>query len=321
MHKIQKAINDLWEEHSHFKDKQRSWLNQMGETQRLAALFRKCFHQWRPLSAYVRAGSSGGEGSFGLSLRFFGQEVARLTRRNGEIHLSISGKTAQTNKQFFPELSVGQGRYPWNSTKERDGEAKKFRRFFRDKTSSSFRLHSPEHAVESRFIREMSSKSSTKFNGMFSGIQPVTIAGFPLQVPLPISGSSGSPKAKPGHIDILARRRTGKVYLSVWELKAPGAYKHALLQVYIYAATLLKMLRDPDYGQKWYRMFGFSGNLPKALRIEAVIAITKDQQAKLHIERENNKDLPLQIGNDRIDLFVAYYDRDTLRLDYEKIEL
>ena len=144
------------------------------------------------------------------------------------------------------------------------------------------------------------------------------LSGFPLQFPLPISGSSGVPKASNGHIDILARRRSGRFCLSVWELKAPGRYQKTLHEVSIYSATLLKMLRDPDLGQEWYKIFGFSGKIPAALCIEAVLAVTGDQRKKVEREKVEHN-LPKYIGNDSIDFFAAYYDKDTLKIKFEQI--
>ena len=124
--------------------------------------------------------------------------------------------------------------------------------------------------------------------------------------------------ASNGHIDILARRRAGRVCLSVWELKAPGRYQKTLREVAIYSATVLKMLRDPDLGQKWYKVFGFSGKIPASLCIEAVVAVTGDQRKKVEKEIELCS-LPRQIGSDRIKYYAAYYDNDTMKINFEKI--
>ena len=311
---ILREIDNLWEANNSFKDKLRSWLDQIKLTQQRAAEMRQYFHQWRPLSAYVKAGNKTGKDLFSFSLRFLGQEVASLIVRGSDVYLNVSDKTAQTNNRFFQNLIMPAGTYGWRGKK-----AQYFRRYFQDVVKKdSIGLHSPEHMIESRIIKEMFSKSRKKFGGAFSGIQPVTLSGFPLQFPLPISGSSGTPKATNGHIDILARRRAGRVCLSVWELKAPGKYKNTLREVYIYSTTLLKMLRDPDLGQEWYKIFGFSGKIPAVLCIEAVLAVTGDQRKRIAKEKADHN-LLKHIGNDRIDFFAAYYDKDTLKIKYEKI--
>ena len=263
---------------------------------------------------YVRAGNGTKKNSFSFSLRFLGQEVASLTVRGVHVYLNISAKTGRTNNRFFKTLIMPAGRYDW-----RGKEAQYFRRYFQNAVKrESVGLHSPEHGLESRIIKEMLNKSRSKFGGEFSGIQPVTLSGFPAQFPVPISGSSGVPKATNGHIDILARRRTGRVCLSVWELKAPGKYKNTLRQVYIYAVTVLKMLRDPELGQEWYKVFGFSGKIPAALCVEAVVVVTEDQRKRMEREKAQY-DLIKQIGNDSIDFFAAYYNEDTLEIKFEKI--
>ncbi len=312
---IVRDIDKLWTANDGFIDKQRSWLAQMKTTQCLAAEMKQYFHQWCPLSAYVRAGNRAGKNSFSFSLRFSGQEVARLVVQGRDVWLRISEKTARTNIQYFHGIKLTTGKYKWSSN-----EALEFRKHFQTlKKNNAVELHSPEHSIESRIIKEMLSKSRNKFGGTFSGVQPVTLSGFPLQFPLPISGSSGAPKATNGHIDILARRRhAGRVCLSVWELKAPGKYKNTLREVYIYAVTLLKMLRDPELGQEWYRVFGFSGAIPTVLSIDGVVAITRDQERKLKREVESY-DLQRQIRNDRIEFYVAYYDEDALKIDFEKL--
>jgi hypothetical protein len=204
----------------------------------------------------------------------------------------------------------------------RDREGRDFREFFREQAKHDLKLRSPEHAIESRFIKEMVKKSRDKFGGTLTNIQPVTISGFPLQFPLPLSGFSGTPVVStgPGHIDILARHRVnGRVRLSVWELKAPGKEcKNALRQVYIYAVTLLKMLRDRDsgLGERWYKVLGFSKPIPPALQIEGIVAISEKQ--KEEFEKKNAfPTLPIRIGDDSVHLWTAYYNEDTLEIELE----
>lgn len=307
-------IDSIWNANNGFKDKLNSWLAQVNITKHVAVEAKQCFHQWRPLAVYVRAGNGARKGIASFSLRFLGQEVASLIVQDNDVYLNISDKIARTNKRYFPNLMLYTGRYAW-----RGREAQHFRRYFKNTAKSNMaKLHSPEHKIESRIIEEMCGKSKNKFGGIVSGIQPVTLSGFPLQFPLPISGSSGTPKATNGHMDILARRRSGRICLSIWELKAPGRYKNTLREVYIYSVTLLKMLRDPELGQEWYEVFGFSGKIPVALRIEAVVVITEDQRRKL--ERENAQhNLPQKIGNDIIEFYAAYYDENTLNINFERI--
>jgi hypothetical protein len=161
----------------------------------------------------------------------------------------------------------------------------------------------------------MESGRKSKFDGMVGPILPVKVANCPLQFPLPLSASKGYPVLQFGHIDILARRGYPRsVKLSVWELKSPGVLSHAVEQAYIYALTLRHILKSP-HGKEWYKLCGFTSNVPAKLHIEAVVAITEDKEKAFrkqykHLVAEN----PLQISGDQISFFVAIYDGATFRI-------
>jgi hypothetical protein len=199
----------------------------------------------------------------------------------------------------------------------KEGKQKKFRADFKALALLKRgipEVKSVEHRVESKFIIEMC-KGSGKFGIENLRIQPVMIAGkFPLQIPVPISANTGEPKVGNGYIDILARHRlrNNKTNLSVWELKKPGAYQPAASQAYIYAVTLLQVIRHSSRGPEWFRLFGFSSQAPKSLEIEAVVAIDRGQ--KDNFEREKailEKTSPFRIANDKIRLFAAYYKEES----------
>jgi len=222
------------------------------------------------------------------------------------------------NEKYFKLKGFGVGKYPWE-------EATKFRKHFKQVEISDpcIRTGIEEHKLESLFLREMSKKSSeNKFSGKLSEIQPVKVAGCPLQMPLPIGGSAGEPKPGHGHIDILARRRIRgtKVLLSVWELKDVNKLAQAVKQAYIYAVTLLLMLKSPS-GQKWYKIFGFHGKLPKKLGVEAVVAVSRSEKAKVDKTiKETIHLMPLEIKEGTIDLFACVYDvTEPLDIDFRKI--
>jgi len=199
-------------------------------------------------------------------------------------------------------------------------EARKYRRDFKDvQNRPHVKTGIPEHRIESAIIEEMESGRKSKFDGLVGPILPVKVAKCPLQFPLPLSASKGYPVLKFGHIDILARRGYPRnVKLSVWELKSPGVLSHAMKQAYIYALTLRHILKS-RHGKEWYRLCGFSSNVPAKLQIEAVVAITEGKDGALkravrkqyeHLVSEN----PLQIGDDRISFFVAFYDGATYKI-------
>lgn len=242
-----------------------------------------------------------------FSLRHCGQEVGVIKIVKSVPVLRLNKTHKAKNDKYFGGLDIDAGQYGWNST-----EARKFRRHFAQ--NPGCRTGVPEHRVESALIKEMESGSKKKLSGKCGLIQPVKLAGCPLQIPLPISASSGKPVFKTrgaGHVDILARRKNGpRSWLSIWELKAPGKVADAVAQAYIYALTIRDMLRS-DGGHRWYELFKFHSSLPDALELEAVVAVTEDVAAKI---AEQYKDLiahnPLQIGNDRITFWIAIY-KDT----------
>lgn len=153
-----------------------------------------------------------------------------------------------------------------------------------------------------------------------AGIQPVTLAGCRFQFPLPLSGNSGEPKPSRGNLDMLARRGTGRgTRLSVWELKVPDARAFPIEQAYIYAVTLINVLRSSS-GEFWFRnIFGFQGRLPRKLIVESVVAVsfTRDATKKAFEDKHRafRKEVPLELGPDSIKLCAAYYQRNPLRID------
>jgi len=254
-----------------------------------------------------------------FSVRFLGQEVGNIIVDNGTARLCISSRHYKNNQAWFArhhpkgsgDFGLPPGKYEWKMA-----EAKNFRRDFKDvKANLHVKTGIPEHRIESAFIEEMESGRKSKFDGMVGPILPVKVANCPLQFPLPLSASKGYPVLQFGHIDILARRGyPGSVKLSVWELKSPGVLSHGVEQAYIYALTLRHILKSP-HGKEWYKLCGFTSNVPAKLHIEAVVAITEDKEKTFrkqyeHLVAEN----PLQIGGDQISFFVAIYDKATYRI-------
>lgn len=278
------------------------WANALVKNKDKVIKAGKEFHEWDPLRAYLSV-TRAVNPSMVFSLRYQGQEVASLAIDGKERQLIIPPKTAQTNTSDFGVSTVGEFR--WESK-----EARKFRKEFRTATDKTEKV--TEHRIESEFLKQMAIGASSKFKGTLKNIQPVLFASFPLQFPLPLSGNTGEPKSTRGNIDILARRGTGKgTKISIWELKKPNATAHAIEQAYIYAATLIKMLRSKS-GETWYKkIIGFNGKLPDKLTIESVIAVSftgekkkTDFVEKLEKFKKKNE---FQIGNDTIKLYVAHY--------------
>lgn len=293
-------VDKLWNNNkTEIEKKLDRWLSACKEGKEKIRIAKKQFHQWRPLRVYVSVGKTKSNSALVFSLRFFGQEVAELVVKD-KVLLKLS------KKHNFKDSPLKQGEYFWNGL-----EAKEFRKFFKNLAVSSDgkQLRFKEHRIESKFIEEML-KGRGKFGQPCIEIQPVKLGGCPLQFPVPFSANTGKPAAKTGHIDILARRKAedNKTRLSVWELKKPGAYKQAASQAYIYAAQLLRILRS-DKGNEWYKLFGFSGRIPKSLEIEAVVAITDDQRKRFDSEKE--KLLKNEINGDVVKLYAVYYEEQS----------
>jgi len=319
MEDLAARIEKLWEENEiRFEKEIENWFQILEQGKETITRARKKFHKWDPLRVYVsvtKVKSSKTRTRF--SLRFYGQEVGELCVKNGSVTLKLIKSHSEHNRRFF-NSEFKSGDYEWNGQ-----EAKRFRSFFKEIAVTSNgkpNIKSIEHRIESKFIQEML-KGSGKFKVPGLEIKPVTIAGCPLQFPVPIAANTGEPKPGHGNIDILARHRgrNKKTRISVWELKKPSVYDHPASQAYIYALTLLHILRRTKNGPGWYRLFGFKSPIPKPIEIEAVVAITSDK--KNMFEREKNKlerYTPFNIDGDKIELYAAYYIEKPRSIEFEK---
>ncbi|MDO8472382.1 MAG: hypothetical protein Q7T05_01045 [Dehalococcoidia bacterium] len=294
------------------------WLSELSPCIGKAEAHKGLFNQWAPLRVCISIGEVK-KTKPKFSVRFLGQEVGNIVVDNGSPLLCISPTHYKNNQVWFAKhhpkggggFGLPPGMYEWKKA-----ESRKFRRDFLDiQHHPGVKTGIPEHHLEAAIIEEMESGRISKFDGKVGFIQPVKVAKCSLQIPLPISASKGYPVLKFGHIDILARRgRARNVKLSVWELKSPGTVGHAVNQAYIYALTLRHILRSL-HGKEWYRFYGFSGNVPTKLHIEAVVAITVDKK-KAFLKQFDKlvAENPLWIGDDRISFFVAFYDKANFKI-------
>jgi hypothetical protein len=278
----------------------------------------KLFNEPKGLRFYVTVGDVSKAGrargsAVGFSVRHRGQEVAKLTVGKDPT-LIVSKKHEATNREYL-KVSTPAGRFAWTGR-----EGRSFRKLFKASAPGSW-LRSEEHEYESRILEELEARSSKKkFGGTFSGVRHcgLTTHEYPVQFPVPISANNGTPVPTRGNVDILVRRqRSRRTRLSVWELKRPGAFQHALSQAYIYAVTLALMARDPA-GDEWYRLFKFAGGAPNALELEAVVVITADQVRNIPNALEALAGSPLELPGLRatISLHAAVYDPRSLALSW-----
>jgi len=310
-------IKDMWEDNkAEFEERLDDWLKRLEEGETLILQAKKQFHQWDPIRVYVSVTRA----KYSLfSLRFYGQEVAELFVKDRNTRLRLKKKHSENNRKWFG-YTLKDGDYDWKGQ-----EAKEFRSYFKQRAKFSKgkpEVRSIEHRVESKIIREMlKTTKKHKFGGTLSNIRPVTIGGCPLQLPVPVSAHTGRPQKSKGNIDILARHRgqNNRTRLSVWELKKPNTYNHAASQAYIYALTLLQVLRHTKKGPKWYKLFGYNRPIPKRIEIEAVVAITYDQEKKFNGEKtELKNNTSFQIAGDTIELYAAYYREKSQSVIFER---
>jgi len=315
---LSSEIDKIWEDNKEeFESKLSNWLDALSYGNKFLHSAKKEFHCWGPLKAYVSTTKAKSSSRAVFSLRFFGQEIAHLIVKDKEVFIKIKGNEIKNDKGF--DLSLPDGIYSW---KGKEGQL--VRKHFKElsfATQGIPNMIKQEHRIESKFISEMC-KGSGKFGLNSLRIQPVLIANkFPLQIPLPISASTGLPKPGRGHIDILARHKlkNNKTNLSVWELKKPNTYKKVASQAYIYSITLLKVLRHSKRASEWFKLFGFKSRIPDSLVIEAVVAVSRNQEEKFNKELRSLKETsPLQIGDDSIRLVAAYYKEKSDSITLEK---
>jgi len=301
----------VWEENAtQFEKRILEWVERIEKCSEAIKDTKKTFQKWKPLRFYTSFSKAKGINPVEFSVRFYGQEVAQLrVYQSGSTKLVIDEDRVKNNSKYF-QFNLKKGMYEWKGK-----EAALFRKHFKQLAKNpleQINTRVKEHRVESVIIAEMEKNSKTKFGGAFSGIQPVTIEGFPFQMPLPISASSGKPFSTDGSIDILARRRCsdGKVRLSVWELKKPKTFAKAIDQVYIYTIGLIQLLRSSS-GQRWFKIFGFTGSIPKNLEIEAVVVVTRDKKKKMESTLDSfRKSNPLSFNGDKIKFSAAYYNEN-----------
>jgi hypothetical protein len=136
-------------------------------------------------------------------------------------------------------------------------------------------------------------------------------------MPTPISASNHKAplkysKSKGGGIDILARTGRGPhATLTVIEVKDENTDKEppeaALKQAIQYAVFIRELLRS-DCGEAWYKIFGFTGGIPKNLKIRVACAMPDDNLDKSFAKKT------CSIGSDTIECHYIYFKYDGKRL-------
>jgi len=223
------------------------------------------FREWAPLNLYMPIGEAKGQMTF--SLRYLGQDVAKLTVNGDKVTISTKYNKkdlAETNKRDFGcEIELNDD---WRSEK-----ALNFRQHFANKP---IKKSNHEHRHESLLLTEFSKKRSE--NKRILNIQPVKLEGIArFQMPTPLTASNIKllryAKGKNGignggGIDIISRigKRTKLCIMEVKdETKNTEPPAKVILQCLAYGTFIQELLKSKS-GQDWWEIFGFkSGTLPE----------------------------------------------------------
>lgn len=293
-------INDEWVERY---DEYSDFITKNIENGKLE-ISRKSFHEWEPLKAYISTTNAKNQGDvFKYSLRYLGQHVAELkvNLKNMEVKISTDNKTSKTNKETFG-CDVILNEEDWNGSKARE-----FRRYFREELPAK-KKHI-EHLFESLIISEMIKKEKTNF----IGTKPIMLGNTRFSMPTPLRGSDADVKYSAqngGGIDILARTRMsdGSVRLNIVELKDDNTVKEppqkVIRQAIKYTVFIQQLLRSKS-GQKWWELFGFSGEVPSKLILNATCLVPSNE--KLNDTSFACKRIAISDG-DEIELHYIYFD-------------
>ena len=224
-----------------------------------------------------------------FDLRFDGQSVGIISSKPNKVKLYPQEKA---NETYFGFHLKDTG-FEWANS----DEAKKFRKFFRDKAKESddIKLKSPEHRVENRLLKEFAKRTRAEEKAL-TGIQPIKLNGCFFQLPTPIKASDHKPKyAKQygGGIDILSRvkRLNGVSRLCVMEVKDENkegeSQAMAMEQALTYATFIAKLLRSKS-GQKWWDFFmgrdSTSSPVPVILDIDVVSIMPSEPKTEEFVD-------------------------------------
>ena len=254
---------------------------------------RKAFRVWKPMFSYLTISKTMQKGkakSATFDLRYQGQSIADLVvsekssenNQGYEVALQISEGKAKTNlRDFgFSMAENASGKPVWSLK-----DAAKFRAHFKAEPvrTDAGNKKNREHQFESEILTDMRKKSAA--GKILCNMQPVLLCGERFQMPTPLSASDARKDnikyaEKGGGIDILARAGTcgANTNLCIIEVKDQNESKEppqaAMKQAIAYTTFIWQLLRaDAALGQKWWKMFGFSRDIPAQLTLFAVVAM------------------------------------------------
>jgi hypothetical protein len=266
------------------------------------------FHERPPLYLYMNVSAAKSHITF--SLRYRGQNVAKLKVGKDKITISTEGFDVENKRDFKYDIKLKD--CDWRSP-----EAVFFRRHFsgNNQRTKNSPMQNEEHRLESLLLTEFSKRSSK--NKLLCNIQPIKLANLArFQMPTPLSASNMKKvkysKQYGGGIDIISRIGTGRTTkICIMELKKENISKEqptkAIQQGLAYATFIRELLRS-NSGEEWWKIFGFKGKLPEHIELYVVCVmpstvnndksfagnIIKNDQDSFHLHyiyfrEENNK--------------------------------
>jgi hypothetical protein len=116
-------------------------------------------------------------------------------------------------------------------------------------------------------------------------------------------------KSAGGGIDILSRiGKSNKTKLCIMELKDENTAKEppekVILQSLAYATFIRELLRS-DSGQKWWKIFGFGGKIPRQL--ELYVASVMPSRENMREKDRSFADVIIKTGEDSFHLDYIYF--------------
>jgi hypothetical protein len=296
------AVNDLLTSNGEWEERYAGYTKKISKNKNSYEADRKKFHEWLPLYVYTNVGKLL-VGTHEYDLRFFGQSVATIKVSGKEVLISTEGKEKSNLKYFRIENKLNDR--DWIGT-----EAKEFRKAFKECKDSEAK--SPEHHVENALLAEF--RKRDKKRKKLCNIQPVRLSGMFFQMPTPLTASSKDIKYATqygGGIDILSRVKhlDNKTNLCVMEVKDENIGVEpptkAMEQAVAYATFIARLLRSKS-GNEWYKLFGFSGNVPEQLTIDVAVVMPAND-----IRNDNFEEEKLEVcKNTKLKLYALYFKKD-----------
>lgn len=323
--KITKQLLDSYRE---WIDRYRNYIKKINDIREQLKKARQAFYVPKPFKLYMPISKAMNRV---FNLRFCGQDVADLkinTYNEVLIHFNkkardIFALMSNEDKVYFENLE--DKFYPWTGE-----EAKRFRSIVKGFPPEKL-CGQPEHKLESELLDNFLQKTSQ--GKEILNIQPITMlkgSGF-FQMPTPLKASNAKSgiieysAEKGGGIDILARIGSGRnTHLAIIELKDKYEKNEppekAICQAIAYATFIRELLRSKESGEKWWSFFGFGGDVPKSLKLFAIIAMPNSKNANKNFVYNHDYDgINLSLdGKDKLELGYIYLENADLPQEISK---